>query len=64
MTRVLETCMIPLMKAVLKGFIAFSCTLELQVIYGDVMIQKQNKSCQKPTIELAGRLREKINISP
>ena len=23
-----------------------------------------NKSCQKPTIELAGRLREKLNISP
>ena len=22
------------------------------------------KSCQKPTIELAGRLREKLNISP
>ena len=24
----------------------------------------KNKSCQKPTIELAGRLREKLNISP
>ena len=23
-----------------------------------------NKSCQKPTTELAGRLREKLNISP
>ena len=23
-----------------------------------------NKSCQKPTIELAGRLGEKLNISP
>ena len=24
----------------------------------------ENKSCQKPTTELAGRLREKLNISP
>ena len=24
----------------------------------------ENKSCQKPTIQLAGRLREKLNISP
>ena len=32
----------------------------------DIMehVSKHNKSCQKPTIELAGRLEEKLNISP
>ena len=40
----IETCMIPLSKAVDKGFIFFSYTLELRAIYEDVMNQKLKKS--------------------
>ena len=36
----IQTRMIPLMKAVLTGFISFSYIEELQAIYGDVMTQK------------------------
>ena len=39
----IETCMIPLSKAVHKGFISFSYTWELWAIYGDVMTQKLKK---------------------
>ena len=40
----IERCMIPLSKAVHKGFISFSYTLELWAIYGDVMTQKLKKT--------------------
>ena len=40
----IETCMIPLSKAVHKGFISFSYTWELWAIYGDVMTQKLKKA--------------------
>ena len=36
----IQTCMIPLMKAVLTGFISFSYIEELQAVYGDIMTQK------------------------
>ena len=36
--------MIPLSKAVHKGFISFSYTYELWAIYGDVMTQKLKKA--------------------
>ena len=36
----IQTYMIPLRKAVLKGIISFSYTYELQAIYGDVMTPK------------------------
>ena len=40
----IETCMIPLSKAVHKGFISFSYTEEFRAIYGDVMTQKLKKA--------------------
>ena len=40
----IETCIIPLSKAVHKGFISFSYTYELWAIYGDVMTQKLKKA--------------------
>ena len=40
----IQTCMIPLRKAVHKGFISFSYTQELWAIYGDVMTQKLKKA--------------------
>ena len=40
----IETCMIPLSKAVHKGFISFSYTYELWAIYGDVMTPKLKKT--------------------
>ena len=40
----IETCMIALSKAVDKGFISFSYTLELWAIYWDVMTPKLKKA--------------------
>ena len=45
-----------------KGII-YQATVSTQEKYPDGT-NKTNKSCQKPTIELAGRLGEKLNISP
>ena len=39
-----QTCMILLMKSVLKGFISFSYTEELRAIYGDVMTPELKKA--------------------
>ena len=36
----------------------------LVIINVENQLPKKNKSCQKPTIEIAGWLREKLNISP